>query len=145
MMDVGVFTVDAQGRFVAWSAGAQRITGYSHDEVAGQPCRLLEGPNCKGFGVLADLLRSPQPPAGGICNQECKVAAKDGQVLTLKYKDGEKKIIVPDGIPIVAFAPGNVSDLKPGAKIFVGGAKKLPDGTLETGRVNVGKGTAPPM
>lgn len=78
-------------------------------------------------------------------NVEAQVAAKDGQVLTLKYKDGEKKIVVPDGIPIVAFAPGDMSDLKPGAKIFVGGAKKLPDGTLETGRVNVGKGTAPPM
>ena len=78
-------------------------------------------------------------------NVEAQVAAKDGQVLTLKYKDGEKKIVVPDGIPIVAFAPGDASDLKPGAKIFVGGAKKLPDGTLETSRVNVGKGTAPPM
>jgi hypothetical protein len=78
-------------------------------------------------------------------NVEATVASKDGQVLTLKYKDGEKKIIVPDGIPIVAFAPGSVSDLKPGAKIFVGAAKKLPDGTLETSRVNVGKGIAPPM
>jgi hypothetical protein len=78
-------------------------------------------------------------------NVEAQVAAKDGQVLTLKYKDGEKKIVVPDGIPIVAFAPGDASDLKPGVKIFVGGAKRLPDGTLETSRVNVGKGTAPPM
>jgi hypothetical protein len=78
-------------------------------------------------------------------NVEAQVASADGQVLTLKYKDGEKKITVPDGIPIVAYAPGDAGDLKPGAKIFVGGAKKLPDGTLETGRVNVGKGTAPPM
>jgi hypothetical protein len=78
-------------------------------------------------------------------NVEAMVASADGQVLTLKYKDGEKKIIVPDGIPIVAFAPGDVSDLKPGAKIFVGAAKKLPDGTFETSRVNVGKGTTPPM
>jgi len=78
-------------------------------------------------------------------NVEAQVASTDGQVLTLKYKDGEKKIIVPDGIPIVAFTAGDASDLKPGAKIFVGGAKKLADGTLETARVNVGKGTAPPM
>ena len=78
-------------------------------------------------------------------NVAAQVASADGQVLTLKYKDGEKKIVVPPGIPIVAFAPGDVSDLKPGAKIFVGGAKKLPDGTLETTRVNVGKGAAPPM
>jgi hypothetical protein len=78
-------------------------------------------------------------------NVQATVASKDGQVLTLKYKDGEQKIVVPEGAPIVAFAPGDASDLKPGAKLFVGGAKKLPDGTLETSRVNVGKGIAPPM
>jgi hypothetical protein len=78
-------------------------------------------------------------------NVEAQVVSADGQVLTLRYKGGEKKVIVPAGIPIVTFAPGDVSDLKPGAKIFVGGAKKLPDGTLETSRVNVGKGIAPPM
>src|SRR5262245_18150441 len=78
-------------------------------------------------------------------NVEATVASADGQVLTLKYKDGEKKIIVPDGVPIVAYAPGDTSDLQPGARIFVGAAKKLPDGTLETTRVNVGRGVAPPM
>jgi hypothetical protein len=78
-------------------------------------------------------------------NLEKIAASSDGHVLTLKFKDGEKKITAPPGIPIVAFAPGDVSDLKPGAKIFVGAAKKLPDGTLETGRINVGRGVAPPM
>ena len=78
-------------------------------------------------------------------NVEAQVASADGQVLTVKYKDGEKKIIVPDGTPIVSYAPGDVSDLKAGAKIFVGAVKKLPDGTLEAGRINVGKGAAPPM
>ncbi|MFG0334626.1 MAG: PAS domain S-box protein [Maioricimonas sp. JB049] len=46
----GVFTVDTQGRFVAWSAGAERITGYAAAEVISKPCELLEEPNCKGFG-----------------------------------------------------------------------------------------------
>jgi hypothetical protein len=78
-------------------------------------------------------------------NVEAIVTSTDGQVLTLKYKDGEKKIVVPPGIPIVGFAPGDASDLKPGAKIFVGSAKRLPDGTLETMRINVGRGVAPPM
>jgi hypothetical protein len=78
-------------------------------------------------------------------NVEATVTSADGRVLTLKYKDGEKRIVVPDGVPIVAFAPGAVSDLKPGAQIFVGAAKKLPDGTLEAARVTVGKGIAPPM
>ena len=73
------------------------------------------------------------------------VAGVDGQTIMVKYKDGEKKVVVPEGTPIVAYAPGDASDMKPGAKIFVGGAKKLPDGTLETGRVSVSKGAAPPM
>jgi hypothetical protein len=78
-------------------------------------------------------------------NVEATVASADGQVLTLKYKNGEKKIVVPDGVPIVAYAPGDAGDLKPGARIFVGGAKKLPDGTLEAARISVSKGAAPPM
>jgi hypothetical protein len=73
------------------------------------------------------------------------MASSDGQVLMLKYKDGEKKIVVPAGVPIVSYGPGDVSELKPGAKIFVGAAKKLPDGSLETTRINVGRGIAPPM
>jgi hypothetical protein len=78
-------------------------------------------------------------------NIESATASADGQVLTLKYKDGEKKIVVPPGIPIVAFTPADVSELKAGAKIFVVAAKKLPDGTLETTGINVGKGATPPM
>jgi hypothetical protein len=42
-------------------------------------------------------------------------ASSDGQMLTLKYKDGEKKIVVPSGIPIVVYVPGEVSELKAGA------------------------------
>jgi hypothetical protein len=47
------------------------------------------------------------------------VTAVDGQTLTLKYKGGEKKIFVPAKAPIVAYVPGDKSDLKPGAKVFV--------------------------
>ena len=78
-------------------------------------------------------------------NVEATVAATDGQVLTLKYKDGEKTIIVPAGIPIVAYVPGDVSEPKAGARIFVSAANKQPDGTLQAARVNVGRGAAPPM
>ena len=66
-------------------------------------------------------------------------------MLTLKYKDGEKKIVVPPGIPIVVYVPGEVSELKAGARIFVSAATKQPDGTLEAARVNVGRDVAPPM
>jgi hypothetical protein len=72
-------------------------------------------------------------------------ASADGQVLTLKYRDGEKKIIVTPETPIVLYVPGDKSELKPGAPIFISAATKQPDGTLQTSRVNVGRGVAPPM
>ncbi len=78
-------------------------------------------------------------------NVEQTAASSDGQMLTLKYKDGEKKIVVPAGIPIVAYVPGEVNELKAGARIFISAANKQPDGTLQAARVNVGRGVAPPM
>src|SRR5438270_7101357 len=72
-------------------------------------------------------------------------ASADGQVLMLKYKDGEKKIVVPADCPIVGYLPVDKSELKPGAAIFIAAAVKQPDGTLTTPRVNVGRGLAPPM
>lgn len=49
-------------------------------------------------------------------NVEQVVSAVDGRTLTLKYKDGEKKITVPANAPIVTYVPGDKSDIKPGAK-----------------------------
>jgi hypothetical protein len=76
---------------------------------------------------------------------EQTAASSDGQVLTLKYKDGEKKIVVPPDAPIVVYVPGDKSELKAGAAIFISAAVKQADGTLQTPRVNVGRGVAPPM
>ena len=74
------------------------------------------------------------------------VSSVNGQVMMIKYADGEKKVIVPPGTPVVKYAPGSMSDLKAGAQIFILGAKKMPDGTLETAGINVGRdGAAPPM
>jgi hypothetical protein len=79
-------------------------------------------------------------------NVEQAVAGVDGQTLTLKYKDGEKKIVVPPDTAIVTYTPGDKSELKPGVKIFIAAAKKQPDGTLQAPRVNYGKdGLTPPM
>ena len=80
-------------------------------------------------------------------NVEQTVTGVDGQTLTLKYKDGEKKkIIVPLDAPIVAFAPGDKGDLKPGSKSFIVAAKKQADGSLQAPRINYGKdGLTPPM
>jgi len=74
------------------------------------------------------------------------VAGVDGQEILVKYKDGEKKVVVPPGTPIVTFLPGDKSELKPGARIIIFGATKKDDGTLEANRVNVGRdGITPPM
>jgi hypothetical protein len=67
-----------------------------------------------------------------------KVTGVDGETLTVKYKDGEKKIIVPPNAEIVAFKKASWADLKPGQKIFVAGAKKLDDGTLEAPNIAFG-------
>jgi len=74
------------------------------------------------------------------------VASVDGQVIEVKYKDGEKKVVVPPEAPIVAFVTGEKSEIKPGAKIIIFGAMKKDDGSLETNRIGVGRdGIAPPM
>lgn len=70
------------------------------------------------------------------------VAGADGQTLTLKYKDGEKKIIVPTTTPIATFGPGEKSELKPGAAVIVTAVTK-PDGSLESSRVGVGRDIVP--
>src|SRR5882672_2422112 len=74
------------------------------------------------------------------------VAGTGGQNILVKYKDGEKKVVVPPDSPVVTFIAGDKSELKPGAKIIIFGATKKEDGTLEAARVNVGRdGITPPM
>jgi hypothetical protein len=73
------------------------------------------------------------------------VKGTDGQNILVKYKDGEKKVVVPPGTPIVTFVAGDKSELKAGAKVIIFGAVKKDDGTLEANRVNVGRdGITPP-
>jgi uncharacterized protein Veg len=73
------------------------------------------------------------------------VKGVSGQEITLKYKDGEKKIVVVPETVIVTYAPGSKDELKPGAKIFTI-ANKKEDGTFEAASVSVGRdGITPPM
>jgi hypothetical protein len=68
-----------------------------------------------------------------------------GNELTLKYKDGEQKILVTKDTEIVTFVPGTRADLKPGETIF-SGAKVEGDGKFVTPRVAVSKdGVKPPQ
>ena len=72
-------------------------------------------------------------------------SAAQGQALKVTYKGGESEIIVAPNTPVVTFAPGDTSLLKPGAAVFIGALKK-PDGSLSAARVNAEKdGVKPPM
>ena len=74
------------------------------------------------------------------------VKGVDGRTLNLSYSGGkEKKISIPDGVPIVTFGPATEADLKPGATVFVP-AQRGDDGALAAGFVVVGtNGVNPPM
>ena len=68
------------------------------------------------------------------------------RTLTLKYKDGERKVLVPEGTPIVTFVPADRSAIKPGAHCFIGATQRQPDGSLVALRIAVGlDGVVPPM
>jgi hypothetical protein len=73
------------------------------------------------------------------------VESAGGRRMNLKYKDGEKTVVVPSDAPIVTFEPGDRAMVVAGAHVLIT-ASKQPDGTLTAGRVAVGKdGLVPPM
>ena len=67
------------------------------------------------------------------------VTGVDGQVLTVKYKNEEKKVIVPSDATIITTKPADRNDLKPGVKIFIFAATKQPDGTLQATNITIGR------
>jgi hypothetical protein len=72
------------------------------------------------------------------------VAGVDGSTIMVRYKEGEKRIVVGPNVPIVRYVMGSKEDLKAGAPFTVLAATKKPDGTLEANRINVGRdGTVP--
>ena len=73
------------------------------------------------------------------------VAGVNGSTILVKYKDGEKKIVVPSNAPIVRYEIGGKGDLKAGARFTVLAATRKPDGTLEANRINVGRGGVVPQ
>jgi hypothetical protein len=77
--------------------------------------------------------------------EQVAVEKVQGQLLTLKYKDGEQKVFIPPGTPIVKNVPGDRSLLKPGTGVFIP-AVRGEDGTLTASRITVGVGgIMPPM
>jgi hypothetical protein len=82
----------------------------------------------------------PGAPNGTMTNGEAgnPVTGVDGLTVMVKYKGGEKKILVTPSTPIVQYQVSDASALKPGAAISIVAATKKPDGTFETNRINVG-------
>jgi len=92
----------------------------------------------------------PQAPAGHMnwdllpgskmtnANLAANAKVSGGNQITLKYKDGEQKILVPAGTPIVGFDSGDRSALKRGETIWTN-ARVESDGKLVTNRVQVSK------
>jgi len=77
-------------------------------------------------------------------NVEQAVNSVDGQVLSVKYKDGEKKLLVTPETIVVTYEIGRKDEVQPGTKIFVAAAKKQPDGTVQAPRITYGRnGQAP--
>jgi hypothetical protein len=76
---------------------------------------------------------------------ESAVQGKDGSILMVKYKDGEKKIIVTLQTVIAAAAPGSKDELKAGAQIIIFGWEKQPDGSVLAKTMYVGRGVTPAM
>ena len=72
------------------------------------------------------------------------VTGVDGRTVTVSYNGEQKEIAIPDGTPVVTFAPATQADLVPGAVVFIA-AEKTADGTVGH-QVVVGKdGVVPPM
>ena len=76
-------------------------------------------------------------------NVEQSVSGVDGPVLSVKYKDGEKKLVVTPETVVVSYVPGNKDEVTPGTKVFVA-AKKQPDGTFQAPRITYGRNGAGP-
>lgn len=77
---------------------------------------------------------------------ETSVAGVDGQTVTVKYKDGDKKVTITPQTSIVRMVPGDAADVKAGTKVIIFAAMKGADGGWSTQRVTYGKDSlTPPM
>jgi hypothetical protein len=83
-----------------------------------------------------DLMPKSKMTNGSV---EQAVTGVDGPLLSVKYKDGEKKLVVTPQTVVVTYEIGKREEIVPGTKIFVSAAKKQADGTLQTPRITYGR------
>lgn len=93
-----------------------------------------------------DLVPGSSMTNAVVSAMESKVGGVEGRELVLSYKGSQRRVLVGPTTPVVKTRPGELSDLKPGERIFVAGAERLPDGRLQASRVTVGaNGVSPPQ
>ena len=87
----------------------------------------------------------PGAPNGTMTNGAVgqTVSSVDGPVLTVKFREGEKKIIVGPSVPVSRLEVANRSELKPGVAVAAA-ATKQPDGTFTAARIDFGRGDVLP-
>ena len=121
---------------------SMRGTGEGH-----RPMATVPGSTMTNATVTTVAAAKPAAPKNTTTNATVAdvATAGGGRRLTLKYKDGEKVVVVGDGVPVVMVEPGDASLLVPGAHVLVTATKEL-DGSLVTDRVSVGRnGLVPPI
>jgi len=99
-------------------------------------------------GVVADRHFNWEAKPGSTSTNDyvkSSVAEKLGQWIMVKFKEGEKKIIVTPTTAITAVAPGNKDELKPGAQIIIMASDKQPDGSVLAKTLHVGRSLTPAM
>jgi PAS domain S-box-containing protein len=71
-----IYLMDAEGQIVSWNAGAERIKGYSADEIIGRNYSCFFPPEDVAQGRPADVLRMTE--AGGRYEEQGMRVRKDG-------------------------------------------------------------------
>jgi hypothetical protein len=88
----------------------------------------------------------PGAPNGTMTNGAVgqTVTSVDGPVLTVKFKDGEKKLIIGPSVPVQRLVVADRAELKSGAAVAAPAAVKQADGTFTAARIDFGRGDAVP-
>lgn len=143
MQVVGITTISLSDIKIGSFIGATTVPGPDGSQNAVEVHVFPENMRGTGEGSRPYDLRPNSTMTNATVAQT--VASNDGHTLMVKYKGGEKKVVVSPDTPVVTYVPADKSDLKAGAKV-VAFMKKLPDGSFETNRVSVGRdGLTPPM